>query len=71
MSLTFERNAYATPADLMQTVIAADALEQEKELDEGLYLERDTLLEDDYFETSLDDYDDLLSAADYDEWGEG
>ena len=38
---------------------------------DSLYLERDTLLEDDYFEASLDDYDDLLSGVEYDEWGEG
>jgi len=69
--MTFERSGYPKPADLMQTVIAADALAQDNEHDEGLYLERDTLLEDDYFETSLDDYDDLLSAADDSDWDQG
>lgn len=58
-------------AGLLQTVIAADALEREKQLDNGLYLERDTLLDDDFLETSIDDYDDLLSEADNGDWNEG
>lgn len=70
-AMSFDRNDHPRLGDLMKTVIAADALEQEKQLDEGLYLERDTLLDDDYFEPSLDDYDDLLSATQDDDWGEG
>ncbi|MGI9420563.1 MAG: hypothetical protein ACR2RA_22295 [Geminicoccaceae bacterium] len=67
-----ERNGQPRFGEVMKTVIAADALEQEKqELDEGLYLERDTLLDDDFFEQSIDDYDDLLSAAQDDDWDEG
>ncbi|MEM7041211.1 MAG: hypothetical protein AAF543_00225 [Pseudomonadota bacterium] len=69
-AMSYDRNGQPRFGDLMKTVIAADALEQEREqLDEGLYLERDTLLEDDFFETSLDDYDDVLSAAE-DDWTE-
>ena len=73
MSAMFdERNGQPRFGEVMKTVIAADALEQEKqELDEGLYLERDTLLDDDFFEQSIDDYDDLLSAAQDDGWDEG
>ena len=66
-AMRYDRNPQPTLSNIMKTAIAADALEQGKqELDEGLYLERDTLLDDDFFEQSLDDYDDLLSAADYD-----
>jgi hypothetical protein len=68
-AMSFDRNDNLKFGDLMQTVIAADALEREKQLDEGLYLERDTLLDEDFFEQSLDDYDDLLSAAE-DDWTE-
>jgi|GEM_PF-6550792 len=68
--MSFDRNDHPRPGNLMMTVIAADALEQEKQLDEGLYLERDTLLDDDFFEPSLDDFDDLLSAAEDDGWDE-
>jgi hypothetical protein len=68
-AMSFDRNDNPKFGDLMQTVIAADALEREKQLDEGLYLERDTLLDEDFFEQSLDDYDDLLSAAE-DDWTE-
>lgn len=70
-SMSYDRNDHPGRNDLMKTVIAADALEQEKQLDEGLYLERDTLLDDDFFEQSLDDYDDLLSGAEHDDWDEG
>ncbi len=70
-AMSFDRNDQPRFGDVMNTAIAAEALEQDKELDEGLYLERDTLLEDDFFEQSLDDYDDLLSAAEDDNWGEG
>ena len=69
--ICLDRNGHPKPGDLLSTVIAADALEQEKPLDEGLYLERDTLLDDDYLEPSLDDYDDLLAVADDDAWDEG
>ncbi len=65
--MRLDPNTFPRPGELLKTVIAADALEQEKQLDEGLYLERDTLLEDEFFETSLEDYDDLLSAAE-DDW---
>ena len=68
----YDRNDQPKFGDVMKTVIAADALDQERQLlDEGLYLERDTLLDDDFFEQSLDDYDDLLSAAEHDDWNEG
>lgn len=70
-AMSFDRNGQPRFGDLMKTAIAAGALEQDKQLDEGLYLERDTLLEDDFLETSLDDYDDLLSAAEDDDWAEG
>lgn len=70
MSMILDRGDYPSGSELMKTVIAADALEQEKQVDEGLYLERDTLLEDDFFETSLDDYDDLLSMGEDDGWVE-
>lgn len=70
-AMSYERNGQPRFGEIMQTVIAADALEQEKQQpDEGLYLERDTLLDDDFFEQSLDDYDDLLSAAEDDSWNE-
>lgn len=69
-SMSYDRSDPPRLTNLMKTVIAADALEQEKQLDEGLYLERDTLLDDDFFEQSLDDYDDLLSAAEDDGWDE-
>lgn len=69
-AMSFDRNDNPRFGDLMQTVIAADALEREKQLDEGLYLERDTLLDEDFFEQSLDDYDDLLSAAHDGDWDE-
>ncbi|MEM8950935.1 MAG: hypothetical protein AAGA21_13695 [Pseudomonadota bacterium] len=69
--MSYDRNDQPKFGELMKTVIAADALEQDKELDEGLYLERDTLLEDEFFEQSLDDYDDLLSAAEHDDWDQG
>ncbi|MGI9502370.1 MAG: hypothetical protein ACR2RE_04855 [Geminicoccaceae bacterium] len=69
--MSFDRNDQPRFGNLMNTVIAADALEQEKQLDEGLYLERDTLLDDDFFEQSLDDYDDLLSAAEDNDWDQG
>ena len=68
--MMLDRNGHPRPNQLLRTVIAADALEQEKQLDEGLYLERDTLLDDELFETSLDDYDDLLSAVEDDAWDE-
>ena len=68
--MMLDRNDIPKPNELLRTVIAADALEQEKQLDEGLYLERDTLLDDEMFETSLDDYDDLLSAVEDDGWDE-
>ncbi|MDH3659965.1 MAG: hypothetical protein OEU92_08045 [Alphaproteobacteria bacterium] len=67
--MSLDPSDHPRPGELLQTVIAADALEKAKPLDEGLYLERDTLLDDELFETSLDDYDDLLSVAaddDYD-----
>lgn len=70
-AMSFDRNDHPSSSELLKTVIAADALEQNKQLDEGLYLERDTLLEDDLFEQSLDDYDDLLSAAEDDNWDQG
>ncbi len=70
-SMSYDRNNHPRLNDLMKTAIAADALEREKQLDEGLYLERDTLLDDEYFEQSLDDYDDLLSAAEDDNWDQG
>lgn len=69
--MSFDRNDQPRFGELMKTVIAADALEQESQADEGLYLERDTLLDDDFFEQSLDDYDDLLSAAQDDDWDQG
>jgi hypothetical protein len=63
-------NGLPTPGDLMNTVIAAESLAQNQTFDKGLYLERDALLDDDYLEPSLDDYDDLLSAAQDDAWDE-
>ncbi len=69
-AMSFDRNDHPRLGELMKTAIAADALEQDKQLDEGLDLERDTLLEDDFFEQSLEDYDDLLSAAEDDNWDE-
>ncbi|MEZ5934288.1 MAG: hypothetical protein R3F54_20580 [Alphaproteobacteria bacterium] len=71
-AMRFDLSAPPRLGDLMKTVIAADALEQEKQLDQGLYLERDTLLDDEFLETSLDDYEDVLSAADadIDDWNE-
>ncbi len=67
-AMSFDRNGNPMFGDLMQTVIAADALERERQLEEGLYLERDTLLDEDFFEQSLDDYDDLVSAAQEGDW---
>jgi len=67
-AMSFDRNGNPMFGDLMQTVIAADALERERRLEEGLYLERDTLLDEDFFEQSLDDYDDLVSAAQEGDW---
>ncbi len=67
-AMSFDRNDNPMFGDLMQTVIAADALERERQLEEGLYLERDTLLDEDFFEQSLDDYDDLVSAAQEGDW---
>ncbi|MEL6961919.1 MAG: hypothetical protein AAFO01_04135, partial [Pseudomonadota bacterium] len=61
-AMSFDQNGNPMFGDLMKTVIAADALERERQLEEGLYLERDTLLDEDFFEQSLDDYDDLVSA---------
>lgn len=69
--MMLDRNDDPRPGALLRTVIAADALAQEKQLDEGLYLERDTLLDDDFFEPSLDDYDDLLSVEQDGDWNEG
>ena len=69
--MMLDRNDHPRPGELLHTVIAADALEKEKPLDEGLYLERDTLLDDEFFKTSLDDYDDLLSVAEDHDWNEG
>ena len=68
--MSFDRNGNPMFGDLMQTVVAADALERERQLEEGLYLERDTLLDEDFFEQSLDDYDDLVSAAQEGDWDE-
>ena len=67
-AMSFDRNDNPMFGDLIQTVIAADALERERQLEEGLYLERDTLLDEDFFEQSLDDYDDLVSAAQEGDW---
>ena len=70
-AMSFDRNENPMPGDLMQTIIAADSLERDKQLDEGLYLERDTLLDEDFFEQSLDDYDDLLLVAEDNDWDQG
>lgn len=67
-AMSFDRNGNPKMSALLKTAIAADALEQEKQLDEGLYLERDTLLDEDFFEQNLDDYDDLLLVAADDDW---
>lgn len=67
-AMNYERNDHPRLGNSMQTVIAADGLQQEEHLDEALYPEHDTLLDDDFLEQSLDDYDDLVAAAEDDNW---
>jgi len=58
---SFDRDDRVRPADFAELGFAQndfDSLEAEDH-----YIERDTVLESDLLETSLEDYDDLLSIA--------
>jgi hypothetical protein len=54
--------------EMLKAAQAVDRTEDDNAPDEGLYLERDTLLDDDFFEQSLDDYEDLLSDVEGGDW---
>lgn len=67
-AMNYDRNDHPRLSNSTQTMIAADGLQQENQLEEALYPGHDTLLDDDFLEQSLDDYDDLVAAAEDDNW---
>lgn len=68
--MMYDRDGQPRPNDILKTVIASAALQDDAANDNALYLERDSVLDDELLESSLDDYDDLLAAARDDAWDE-
>jgi len=64
----FDRGNQVSVDELLSPPETAERVEREEVMDEGIYLERDTLLDDDFFEPSLDDFDDLLADMQGDDW---
>ncbi len=61
---SFDRNDRVWPAHIADLHLEQDGFDDLEA--EHLYIDRDAVLESDLFETSLEDYDDLLSMAEDD-----
>ena len=66
--MMLDRGQPAKVDELLSSIKAIETVETEDQLVESSYLERDALLDDEFFEQSLDDFDDLLSGIESVDW---